>query len=169
VNLRIVALLSLALGCGEPPPLTCSEGLFFEGAAAHALEVRSEGGTSWTDGAEVPLELGGQGGYMVQPVLMLDPTLLPAGTLGEPLPERLCARVEIDNVDPTGGDRFNGFTMLTLPVRLERNPVTGRYESPTLANQLRWSPLPPGTEYRFTAVARFETFAASVTRDLRFR
>lgn len=165
---RLLPLLVVLAGCGEPPPTTCSDVMVFEGAPTAMLEVRSEGGAAWVDGGEVSLDLGGQGGFMVQPVLVLDPSGLP-DAIGTPAPERLCSRVEIDNVDPTGGDRFNGFTALTLPVLFTRNAVSGRYESPVLANQLRWSPLPPGTGYRFVAVARFDGFAAAVAHDLRFR
>lgn len=167
-RLVLVALL-LVGACGSPPPEDrCSAITPFVGDAVESLGIATASGVPWTDGGAVTLDLGGQGGFMVQPVLSIDPATLTPGLIADPPPTTLCARVEIDNVDPTGGDRFTGFESLTLPVAFRRNAVTGRYDSPTLANQLRWSPLPPGTEYQIIAVARFEDFAASVTRTVHF-
>jgi hypothetical protein len=166
---RRIALALALLGCGSPPTGNCTDAIPYEGAPGASLSVRGDGGAPWADGEAVAFELGPQGGFMVQPVLVLDPAEVPPDTLAAPLPEHLCARIEVENVDPTGGTRFEGFDTFTLSVPFRRDAGTGRYESPVLANQLRWSPLPPGTAYRFAAVARFEDFAAEVQRELTLR
>lgn len=156
------ALFVLFVGaCGSPPPTTCADLTPYAGDPTVELGIASEDGTPWTDGSNVTLDLGGQGGFMVQPVFSFDATVL-----GETPPDRVCARVLIDNIDPTGGDRFTGFETLTLDMPFRRNMVTGRYETSVLFNQLRWSPLPPNTGFRLTAVVRTETFAAEATRDV---
>ena len=166
---RLAAALALLLAGCMSPPAGCIDAVLYEGAPSASLSVRDEGGGFWEDGAAVALELGPQGGFMVQPILVLDPAELPPGMLGGATPERLCARIEIENDDPSGGARFEGFGTFTLSVPFTRDSASGLYESPTLANQLRWSPLPSGTAYRFAAVARFPGFAAEVQRELTFR
>ena len=157
-----VVLLALALaGCGGDPPSMICDVTPASGDPTVAAILSSPDGEAWTDGGDVSLDLGGQGGYMVQPVLELAPEDVPAGT-----GEQLCARVELDNVDPSGGDRFVGFETLTVELAFRRNAVTGRYETAPIFDQLRWTPLPPGTPFRLIAVIRAETFVASVTRDV---
>ena len=166
--MRHLATALLLVGCVSPSP-NCADAVLHEGAPSAALTVRDESGAAWRDGDAVALELGPQGGFMVQPILVLDPAELPPDVIGGPAPERLCARIEIENVDPSGGTRFEGFGTFTVSVPFLRDADIGRYESPALLNQLRWSPLPTGTAYRFAAVARFEGFAAEVQRELTFR
>jgi hypothetical protein len=161
--MRLSLLLSLALlaGCDSPVPFTCGDFVPYAGAPTVEVGIATEAGIPWTEGGDVSLDLGGQGGFMVQPVLSLDPS-----AFGETAPERACARVEIDNIDPTGGDRFTGFETLTLDLPLRRNVVTGRLETAVIFNQLRWSPLPPNTAFGMSVVVRTETFAASVMREV---
>lgn len=157
-------VLSLAAaGCGEAPPSMICDVTPSSGEPTLEASLRSPDGEAWTDGGEVTLDLGGQGGYMVQPVIEL-PGDVVAGS-----PERVCARIELDNVDPSGGDRFVGFETLTLDLAFQRNDVTGSYRTAPILDQLRWSPLPPGTPFRLIAVVRGETFVASVTRDVVLR
>jgi hypothetical protein len=156
----LALLVALAIGCGSEPPSMICDVTPASGDPTVEATISSPDGTTWTDGGDVLLELGGQGGYMVQPVLELPPEVVPASV------DRICARVELDNIDPSGGERFVGFETLTLDLSFRRNEITGRYESAPILNQLRWSPLPPATAFRLVAVIRAESFVAAVTRDV---
>lgn len=162
-------LLTLVTACGEPAPSTCVALEPFRGDPAVEAILLTADGDPWVEGGEVAFEMGGQGGFMVQPVIAIDPRTLPPGTLPAALPERLCTDVEIDNIDPTGGDRFVGFETMNLPITLRLNAVTGRYESPAIFDQLRWTSLPAGTAFGITVVVRAEAFAAAAAYEVMLR
>lgn len=169
IHRSAVLLLVLVAGCADPAPSTCVDLEPFRGEPSAQAILLSVGGEPWIEGGEVAFEMGGQGGFMVQPVVAIDPSALPPGTLPAPLPERLCTDVEIDNIDPTGGDRFVGFETLNLSIALRLNSVTGRYESAAIFDQLRWTSLPAGTAFGITLVVRAETFAASAAYEVALR
>ncbi len=164
--LVVLALCGLAASCGSPPPGNCVSHEPFRGDPEAAAILLTMEGDPWVDGEEVAFTMGGQGGFMVQPVIAIDPRTLPEGALPSPLPERLCTDVEIDNIDPTGGDRFVGFETLQLSIPLRLNAITGRYESAAILDQLRWTTLPPGTAFGITVVVRAERFAASAAHEV---
>jgi hypothetical protein len=163
------AVAMLCSACGDVPPASCLDLDPFRGEPNVEASLLTADGAPWTEGGEVSFEMGGQGGFMVQPVIAIDPSSLAPGTLPTPLPERLCTDVEIDNIDPTGGDRFVGFETLNLSVSLRLNAITGRYESTAIFDQLRWSSLPLGTAFGITVVVRAEAFAASSAYEVVLR
>lgn len=165
----LLSLVMLLSACGDPPPSSCIELDPFRGDPNVEAILLTSDGEAWIEGGEVTFEMGGQGGFMVQPVIAIDPDALPPGTLPTPLPDRLCTDVEIDNIDPTGGDRFVGFETLNLSVSLRLNAITGRYESTAIFDQLRWTSLPMGTAFGITVVVRAETFAASAAYEVMLR
>jgi len=156
----------LAPACGDPPPSSCLDLVSFAGDPSTDAILLTPEGEPWIEGGDVSFEMGGQGGFMVQPVIAIDPSTLPAGALPTPLPDHLCTDVEIDNIDPSGGDRFVGFETLNLSISLRLNAITGRYESTAIFDQLRWTSLPAGTPFGITVVIRAETFAAGAAYEV---
>jgi len=144
-----VAAALLLLGCGDDSgPLCQNPDPSTPPAETRALTIGDEAG-AWTDGQEVPLVYGGQGGIMVTPVLRVE------GTPVDDTP--LCALVTIVH-DTTIEEAAPGLERLQV---LE--PTDTGWESQALEDFLGFSPSPfVGEELtiRVTVIDEDSTFEA---------
>lgn len=148
-----LVLLVLA-GCGgEPSGGRCSSTPYV-GLVTDDLVVRDEGGTVWSDGTEVELIFGPQGGYMVTPVLEID------GALADG--ENPCLRVAVENADPGGSPIFDDFRVLETNRDFYRT-LDGDLATGPIFDQVRWAPVPSGTPLALTITIRGVDFAARRT------
>jgi hypothetical protein len=145
-----VAATLMLLGCGDDTgPLCDYPDPSTPPAETRALTIGDEAGP-WTDGQEVPLIFGGQGGIMVTPILRVD---------GAPVDDApLCVLVTLVN-DTTVEEASPGLERLQV-----LDPTETGWESRPLEDFLGFSPSPfVGEELtvRVTVVDEASTFEAT--------
>ena len=147
-------------GCdgGCMGPVCTFVGPEFMGTATEGLAIGlATTGTfvPWSNGETVTYVWGPQGGTMIQPVLSIDGALAP----GAP-----CVIVELQNIDPAGGGRYDsgpGFTLAFHTARVGDRLLIG-----PLLDPFGRVDLPLGTPLRVDVTVTGATFSVHGTVDL---
>ena len=147
-------------GGGDGAPIPCGGDVIFAGAPTEALEVGAlTDGTfaAWSNAQEVPFVWGPQGGTMIVP------TLRAASSLNRP--GNQCVVVEIQNLEPMGGNAFADFR--NFAIRLDASQEGDRFVVPDLFDQLGRMEFPRGTPLTIDVTLRGSQAAAHARLDLR--